>query len=263
MGLGQSSSSSSCSTASSGGGSGGGFFGSSSSSNIPGVLRSEDYTPPAPGDGPVWRGSLTHIITDNMKPETVQRIKDMDTCGAETLDERPYTFAERTGMIPVHPTRLQPREYYYPTTDFSAFDYDDASPEEKLLRKKWLTRLFEWKTRVPTMFTMGSILTGMMLNRFRYAVIMGGIVIGMQVEFARLFMRAMPERQDLDDFILAKELWYIKNVEVEKMGFPVLGPGEEFIQKRTEVSLGENVFREDEPHLREMQETYDRKHGII
>ncbi|CAD2221608.1 hypothetical protein AGDE_06545 [Angomonas deanei] len=62
---------------------------------------------------------------------------------------------------------------------------------------------------------------------YRMPLLVAAGLTGVAVEVTRSYMAASKERQDLDDFILAKEIWYIKNVETYQVGIPRMPRGRE------------------------------------
>lgn len=143
-------------------------------------------------------------------------------------EEEPYTWFERMGLAPVHPSRVRARQFYMPTTDFGMFDYDEVSPEERDLTARWMSRSLEFNMAVPTIFMCTSMMICVPLpTKFRLPVLLACAVTGVMIEGVRANLAAAKERQDLDDFILAKEIWHIKNVETYQLGLPRMTHGSE------------------------------------
>lgn len=133
-------------------------------------------------------------------------------------EEAPYTFWERIGLAPVHPSRVRARQYYHPITDFAMYDYDEISPEEKELTARWMAHVLEFNGAVPAgiLCAVGCIVLPLP-TYLRMPLLVGAGAAGVGVEVTRSYMAAFRDRQDLDDFILAKELWYIKNIETYQL----------------------------------------------
>ncbi|CCW65704.1 unnamed protein product [Phytomonas sp. EM1] len=174
-----------------------------------------------------WLGELR-----NARMETVpSELAEADVTQQHSIpgpEDQPYTFWERVGLVPVHPSRVRARQYYHPVTDFALYDYDEVSPEEKELTARWMVRVMEFNTAVPA----GILCTAACLllplhTVYRMPLLTAAAVTGVGVEVTRSYMAAFKERQDLDDFILAKEIWYIKNVETYQLGIPRMPRGRE------------------------------------
>lgn len=143
-------------------------------------------------------------------------------------EEEPYTWLERMGLVPIHPSRVRARQFYHPITDFALYDYDELSPEEKNLTAEWISKVFEFNMAVPTMFVMlGAMVVLPLHSRFRAPMLVAVGATGVFVEGARAYMGAARERQNLDDFIMSKEIWHIKNIETYQLGLPRMQRGTE------------------------------------
>lgn len=175
---------------------------------MPGVVYSEDWTPPESLTRDVQLFANYNI--DNISHETRKLVSRK----IATPEEEPYSWWERVGLFPIHPTRLRPRQYYYPVTDFRNFDYDDMSPEEQILKAKWLAALYEYDSMPGMMALFGLSCPSVFLPMQVRVVYITCVAFSCAFWTAvKTYVDALPERQDLDDFILAKEIYYIKNVE--------------------------------------------------
>ena len=143
-------------------------------------------------------------------------------------EEEPYTWMERIGLMPVHPSRVRGRQFYHPTTDFAMYDYDELAPEEKELTAQWMSKCLEFNMAVPAFVLFLSAMVVLPLHtRFRLPLLVACASTGVFIEGARSYLAASRERQDLDDYVLAKEIWYIKNVETYQLGLPRMKVGSE------------------------------------
>ncbi|KAG8342364.1 hypothetical protein ERJ75_000065700 [Trypanosoma vivax] len=173
-----------------------------------------------------WRGSLRNVRIDTA-PELLVRASSDEEAQAGP-EEEPYTFWERVGIIPVHPSRVRPRQYYYPTTDFGLYDYDEISPEERELTARWMAKVLEFNAVMPLGILCAAACVVLPLHTvYRMPLLVSAAASGVMFEITRGYMNAGKERQDLDDFILAKEIWYIKNVEAYQLGIPLMPKGRE------------------------------------
>ncbi|CCW69677.1 unnamed protein product [Phytomonas sp. Hart1] len=174
-----------------------------------------------------WLGELR-----NVRMETVpHQLVEADAAQQHTIpgpEDQPYTFWERLGLVPVHPSRVRARQHYHPITDFALYDYDEISPEEKELTARWIVRVMTFNTAVPAgILAAAGCLFLPFHTVYRMPLLVASAVTGVGVEITRSYMSALKERQDLDDFILAKEIWYIKNVETYHLGIPRIPRGRE------------------------------------
>eukprot|EP00760_Papus_ankaliazontas_P010622 PhM_4_TR14382/c0_g1_i1/m.54373 len=165
-------------------------------------------------------GMLKHVRPDTLTAVQLAQLESLRMGKATTpVEDEPYTFWERTGLVPIHVGRLRPRIFYYPITDFSKYAYDEISPEERELKARWIAKIYDFGMAMP-MCVWSCVLTGSIAlpNTPRWALMILGGYLGLFLEFCRVYTLALPERQDLDDFIVAKEVWYIKNVEARDFG---------------------------------------------
>lgn len=172
------------------------------------------------GDKEPWMGSLASLISHTM-PERFKKAFDQrkPENAAPTPEEKPYTFWERTGAMPVAISRLRARQYYHPYTDFRNFTYDEASPEEQDLRAKWLARMFDVSWHWPLIYFTTSFTCCLPLPPvYRTPGVVCCALTAIFLEGMRVYINAGHEREDLDDYIVAKEFWYIKNVEALELG---------------------------------------------
>ncbi|ORC87712.1 uncharacterized protein TM35_000201210 [Trypanosoma theileri] len=204
---------------------------------IPGVVYSEELRVsqregirnaeiPQTAESTAWRGGLRNVRMSTAPALLLRSAASAaDVEGPATV---PYTFAERVGIVPVHPARVRPRPYYHPTTDFGLYDYDEISPEEKALTARWMAKVFEFNSAVPlgVLCATGCIVLPLH-SVYRMPLLVAAGATGVVAEITRAYMSAAPERQDLDDFILAKEIWYIKNVETYQLDIPRIPKGRE------------------------------------
>ena len=167
-----------------------------------------------------YTGSLQHAFVDTLSPNVLAAM----TAVKPSVSERPYTAWEKLGILPIHVSRLQPRQYYYPYTDFSKYEYDVQSPEEKFLRARWGAKLFNMNLGLPLkiQFWFAVVAAVMPSNRFRLLMLGLGGVAAVHLEAARVALDALPEREALDDFLVAKEIWFIKNVETREFNINTL-----------------------------------------
>lgn len=173
-----------------------------------------------------WQGNLQHVRMDNV-PDLFVEYAGVAKAKPGP-EEEPYTLWERAGLVPVHASRVRERQYYYPVTDFGMYDYDDISPEEKELTARWMARVMEFNGAVPAGILCATGCVVLPLHtRFRMPLLVAAGALGVAVEVTRSYMAASKQRQDLDDFILAKEIWYIKNVETYQLGIPRIPRGRE------------------------------------
>ncbi|KAH9599341.1 hypothetical protein LSM04_006656 [Trypanosoma melophagium] len=173
-----------------------------------------------------WHGGLRNVrMSTAPAPLLRSAALAAEVAGPATV---PYTFAERVGIVPVHPARVRPRPYYHPITDFGLYDYDEVSPEEKALTARWMAKVFEFNSATPlaVLCVTGCIVLPLH-TVYRMPLLVAAGATGVAAEITRAYMAAAPERQDLDDFILAKEIWYIKNVETYQLGIPRIPRGRE------------------------------------
>lgn len=214
---------------------------------MPGVVYSEDMDPDGVDCVPAmsWRGATLHYINELIEPELLQRAQISPANMASGPEEVPYSFFERLGLVPIHPSRMRPRQYYMPTTDFSQYEYDDSSPEENELRSRWLAHLYTFNTAVPAaILCVGGCMVLPLHTARRLPAIFSFGVSGVFFEAMRIYVGAFKERQDLDDFIVAKEFWYIKNEEVYELGIPRIPRGqEEYYQTRIDPVTGGPLYR--------------------
>lgn len=188
---------------------------------IPGVVYSEDITA---GDldetQAVWSGSFHNLNVESAPPllkSSLNKINELKP-GPE---REPYTFWERVGLVPVHPSRIRSRQFYHPITDFALYNYDEISPEEKELTAKWMARVMEFNGAMPAGVVCCTACVVLPLHTvYRMPLLVASGIAGVAIELTRSYMNASEQRQDLDDFILAKEIWYIKNVETYQLGVP-------------------------------------------
>jgi len=167
-------------------------------------------------------GVFSNIRAENLSGRQVAILEklrqDMADPNSQPINE-PYTFWERTSLVAIPINRLQPRLFYHPTTDFSKYTYDEMSVEEKELKARWMARLYEYSWPVPVSVWCGFLTVSMGMPPFYRMVTMTvASYVAVFVEWCRVYNNALPERQDLDDFVVAKELWYIKNVEAQELG---------------------------------------------
>lgn len=171
-------------------------------------------------------GGLRNVRLGTVPAALVQSAtSQMSTPGPE---EKPYTFWERIGLVPVHPSRVRARQFYLPITDFALYDYDEISPEEKELTAKWMARVMEFNGAIPAgiLCATGCVVLPLP-TPLRMPLLIAAGATGVAVEIARSYVAAATQRQDLDDFLLAKEIWYIKNVETYQLGLPRIPRGRE------------------------------------
>jgi hypothetical protein len=208
---------------------------------VPGVVYSEDWIPPEPGQFAGWKGQMYHVRKDTL-PQGMRENLDIkrvvDVAGPEA---EPYTFWERIGAVPISMSRIRPRQYYHPHTDFSKYDYDDQPPEEVELRAQWMARMFEFSWTYPmTMFCVGGAMAIPLPFRIRLPTMAGLAITVMFVEFQRVYANSAREKEMLDDFLVATEIWYIKNVETKEFGLDTLPlgmTGLDAIKKRSEEEM--------------------------
>ncbi|PBJ71451.1 hypothetical protein BCY84_16793 [Trypanosoma cruzi cruzi] len=197
---------------------------------VPGVVYSDEIDAASQlrdqREASTWRGNLR-----NVRVETAPALLLRTSGGDQVLpgpEEDPYTFWERIGFVPVHPSRVRPRQYYHPITDFGLYDYDEVSPEEKELTAAWMAKVLEFNGAVPLGILCAAGCIVLPLHTvYRMPLLVAAGATGVMVEITRSYMSAARERQDLDDFILAKEIWYIKNVEAYQLGIPFIPKGRE------------------------------------
>ena len=193
--------------------------------NIPGVMTSEQWENGvveaihSNSDAP-WLGSLSSLISQTMPDRFKLAFDARDPENAAPSPEvKPYTFWERVGAMPVNVGRLRPRQYYYPCTDFRDWTYDEASPEESQLRARWLSRMFDVSWHWPVIYFSSSFIFCLPLPAtYRTPGRVCCALTSVLAEGMRVYINAGAEREALDDFIVAKEFWYMKNVEALELG---------------------------------------------
>ena len=204
--------------------------------NIPGVVYSEDWKPPET-EYHGWRGSMQHVVEESVPDIIRGSLEHSAKTSKPSPDEVPYTFWEKIGVFPIHVDRLRPRQYYIPTTDFRYYDYDEMSPEERELKERWMARLFDYNWQVPTFFfSTVAAASAALPTKARMPLIMFAAIGGSMAEGYRVVWNASVEREVLDDFIVAKEIWYIKNVETPQYEYCTFEPGKEPEVPRRRVS---------------------------
>ncbi|CAG9572367.1 conserved hypothetical protein [Leishmania major strain Friedlin] len=173
-----------------------------------------------------WAGNLRNVRLESA-PDLIVRTSS-SSAALPGPEEEPYTYWERIGLVPVHPSRVRARQYYHPITDFALYDYDEVSPEEKELTAKWMARVMEFNGATPAgILCAAGCLVLPLHTVYRMPLLVAAGITGMAVEVTRAYMAASQQRQDLDDFLLAKEIWYIKNVETYQLGIPRIPRGRE------------------------------------
>ncbi|KAG5508263.1 hypothetical protein JKF63_05519 [Porcisia hertigi] len=171
-----------------------------------------------------WGGNLRNVRLESA-PDLIVRTSS-GSAARPGPEEVPYTFWERIGLVPVHPSRVRARQYYHPITDFALYDYDEISPEEKELTAKWMARVMEFNGATPAgILCAAGCLVLPLHTVYRMPLLVAAGITGVAVEVTRAYMAASQQRQDLDDFLLAKEIWYIKNVETYQLGIPRIPRG--------------------------------------
>ncbi|ESL11200.1 hypothetical protein TRSC58_01057 [Trypanosoma rangeli SC58] len=198
--------------------------------SVPGVVYSDEIDAASQlqkqREASAWRGNLRNVRLDTAPALLLRK------SGADQLlpgpEKDPYTFWERIGVVPVHPSRVRPRQYYHPITDFGLYDYDEVPPEERDLTAGWMAKVLEFNGAVPLGIVCAAGCVVLPLHTvYRMPLLVAAGASGVMVEITRAYMSAAKERQDLDDFILAKEIWYIKNVETYQLGIPRIPKGRE------------------------------------
>ncbi|KPI89082.1 hypothetical protein ABL78_1818 [Leptomonas seymouri] len=198
--------------------------------SIPGVVYSEDMVDLASvleqQRSASWGGNLRNVRMETA-PAIFVRTNDAQEAkpGPET---EPYTFWERIGLVPVHPSRVRARQYYHPITDFALYDYDEISPEEKELTARWMAKVLEFNGATPAgILCIAGCVVLPLHTVYRMPLLVAAGITGVAVEVTRAYMAASQQRQDLDDYLLSKEIWYIKNVETYQLGLPRIPRGRE------------------------------------
>jgi hypothetical protein len=195
-----------------------------SQTKIPGVVYSQDYRPPSDDELPVWRGLAHHNITPGTEAPSLQYVDTQNAPLRPGPEAEPYTFWERVGAMPISLARVRPRQYYYPVTDFTMFGYDQASPEERLLKANWMARMFDFNYQLPVMIWGSSLVFAIAMPPvIRLPVLMSTGITCVFAECTRVYVAGAREREMLDDFLHAKECWYIKNVETQELELATMG----------------------------------------
>lgn len=200
-----------------------------STREIPGVVYSDDIciTDITENLEKKWLGGLQNINLDTAPPLLHIPLNQINEVHVGP-EKEPYTFWERAGLVPVHPSRIRPRQFYHPITDFALYKYDEVSPEEKELTAKWMARVMEFNGAIPAGILCAAGCIVLPLHTvYRMPLLVAAGITGVAVELTRGYMGASEQRQDLDDYILAKEIWYIKNVETYQLGVPRIPLGHE------------------------------------
>ncbi|EPY32967.1 hypothetical protein STCU_02555 [Strigomonas culicis] len=173
-----------------------------------------------------YKGTIRNVRVETAQPRLLEA--GSPTATRPGPEEEPYTFWERVGLVPVHPSRIRARQYYHPITDFGLYDYDEVSPEEKDLTARWMAQVMEFNGAIPAgVLCVAGCLVLPLHTVYRMPLLVGAGITGVAIEVTRSYMAASKQRQDLDDFILAKEVWYIKNVETYQLGVPRMPKGRE------------------------------------
>ena len=194
---------------------------------LPGVVYYNERSV-IPGDGPKYVKPLYNVITENLKEGTSRSALESPKVLPGPEETTGFTYWERMGWVPIHPSRLRPRQHYMPTTDFNMYDYDEKSPEEKELYSRWLARTLDLDASIPIAALLVSWVVTMPFHaKVRVPLLLLTMIGAVTTEITRASIRAAPARQDLDDFHVAKEIWYIKNVEAYQMGVPLIPKGRE------------------------------------
>lgn len=205
------------------------LFGAAKRTNTPGVVYSEELREDdiKKGIEKPWAGGLQNINLATAPPLLSSPINQINSV-MPGPEKNPYTFWERVGLVPVHPSRIRPRQYYHPITDFGLYTYDEISPEEKELTAKWMAKVMEFNGAIPAGILCAAGCIVLPLHTvYRMPLLVAAAITGVAVEVSRGYIGASEQRQDLDDFILAKEIWYIKNLETYQLGIPRIPIGEE------------------------------------
>jgi hypothetical protein len=209
----------------------------SSKVDIPGVVYSEDYKPETLADYKEYTGGMQHLVEESVPDLLRGALERKSSMAAPAPEMVPYTLGERLGFIAIRPERLRPRQYYIPTTDFRYYDYDEMSPEERELKERFMARMFDMNWGLPSVFFgVTAAFSAMLPMTIRLPILMFGGVFGTFLEAYRTYHNAAVERENLDDFIVAKEIWYIKNVETPQFEYSTYVPGEEPKVPRTRIS---------------------------
>jgi hypothetical protein len=192
---------------------------------IPGVVYSEDWTPTADY---VWERSNRNL-TYNGYEALDEFVNTRGELTPPAPDELPYTYGEQVGLVGVHPGRMQPRSFYMPTTDFGMYDYDEVSPEEKELYVKWSAKM---AADYNVAYLAGAMGTALLVTAWaplpaRVFATFTTAVLGSFLDTMRVYWNASVEREHLDDFLVAKEIWYLKNVEAYQLQLPKIPRGQE------------------------------------
>eukprot|EP00796_Vickermania_ingenoplastis_P011115 gene11115-7741_t len=196
---------------------------------IPGVVYSEKIRPEDLSEDrqEEWAGVFCNVNLATAPP-LLHHSMNIINEARPGPEKEPYTFWERAGLVPVHPSRIRPRQFYHPITDFSLYNYDEISPEEKELTAKWMAKVMEFNGAIPAGILCAAGCIVLPLHTvYRMPLLVAAGITGVAVELTRSYMGASEQRQDLDDFILTKELWYIKNVETYQLGVPRIPIGDE------------------------------------
>lgn len=174
-----------------------------------------------------WVGGLHNVNLYTAPPLLYNSVNQINKLQPGP-EKSPYTFWERIGLVPVHSSRIRPRQYYHPVTDFGLYSYDEVSPEEKELTAKWMAKVMEFNGAIPAGILCAAGCFVLPLHTvYRMPLLVAAGITGVAVEVTRGYIGASEQRQDLDDFILAKEIWYIKNMETYQLGLPRLSFGDE------------------------------------
>ena len=213
---------------------------------------------------PSFKGpTFHHAYMDLMTEEQKEYVKQLQN-NAPSVEDVPYSFSEKVGCLPIHAARLRPRQYYMPTTNFERYDYDEASPEEEVLKSAFYAKALEFDVSLPAAGLLFSALFFMKVPSYiRLTLISCITVTALMAEFSRSWLAANKERLELDDFLLAKELWYIKNDEVREHNIPTMKRGSEWYYQTRMDEEGNTVLRfpsEEEEVLRlEMEEKMEKE----
>ena len=198
--------------------------------DVPGVVYSDKWEVPTDFLPKKDTASSANHALFNRLPKAAERINAYGeklagprvTAGPEV---EPYSFWERIGGIPLTSSRFRPRQFYHPSTDFRMYTYDQMSPEERRLKAEWIARIMNPDWMQATMIYVTLSLPSVLLPaKYRMGYAMAASTTTFFAEAVIQWMDAAAERQNLDDFLVAKECWYIKNVETAQLKLVTMDP---------------------------------------
>ncbi|KAJ9469613.1 hypothetical protein DIPPA_02146 [Diplonema papillatum] len=123
------------------------------------------------------------------------------------------TPREFISAAPTEPGHWPKRAFYYPVTDFSQLSSPKDKPAEQLLLERAvMNQRDEIKFYCTFLFAATGAVVSLLRPRFRPPVVIGTFgCVGFCLDNAFASFQASHAEQDLDDFNVAKNVWFTKN----------------------------------------------------